>query len=142
MKSASIILAALATSIQARSIVLGDFEVANPFSSGLSTQPQVWLNGGSGVSPDSPKYAVGKATDDGGNGQLCAGQSCPMSFSFALCSGQILSSDGNSARINVKGPGYNTVNMSCGRNTGFTQGSIFDGRFQSWYRCDLGDAQC
>jgi hypothetical protein len=143
MKSTCLILVTLATSIQARSLVLGDFEIIEPFSGGFDTQPGVWLNAGDGVSPDSGIVNVGSATGQGGNGRLCDGQSCPLKFSFNLCSGTVDSADGNSARVSVSGPGYNIPGLYCGKDTGYSKGDVTkDGRIQSWYRCDLGSAQC
>lgn len=143
MKSAVLVLAVLAAFVKARIIVLGDFEVLDPFSMGLGVQPQIWLNGADGASPDSGIMALGSVTTNGPNGQLCSGQLCPLSFSFSLCSGQLLRADGNSATFSVSGLGYNTPNLLCHKDNSFTRGGIGDtSRFQSWYGCNLDDAEC
>ncbi|PTB65658.1 hypothetical protein BBK36DRAFT_1159799 [Trichoderma citrinoviride] len=132
-----------ATSVRANLFVLGDFEILDPFSSGLDTQPEVWYSEGTSVNPSIGPTAIGSATSNGGNGQLCAGQSCPMSFSVGQCSGTVNGPSGSGYAINIQGPGFNTPNLFCGPNTGYTSGSIGDiGRIQSWFSCDLGDGTC
>jgi hypothetical protein len=142
MKFTAVILTSLAAAIEARSLVLGDFAILDPFTSGLASQPQVWLNNGDGVSPDSSIVAFGKTTTLAGNERLCTDQGCPISFRIGQCSGTLQSAETSGAIISLSSPTFNIPRFFCGRNTGYSSGSVRDGRFQSYFICSLGDGSC
>lgn len=143
MQFLSLLLAALASTAEGSSFVLGDFIILNP-TLNIEAQPRVWFNFGEGVTPDSNILELGKITGNRGTGLLCAEQDCPLGFSVGACTGWLKSADGESAIIHAIGPGFYVENMVCFKDHGYSAGDIAKSeRVKSFYRCSLGsEVQC
>ena len=146
MKLDLIVWTALATGVEAGTLVLGSFRVLEPFTSGLAIQPHVWYNSGTDPWPDQGTImAIGRATTDGDTlGALCEGQDCPLQFSLGSCGARLNGADRTNAFIDAWGTDFSISNLQCVKDISWNDGGNAGdhGFFSSEYRCDLGRSQC